>query len=176
MKRKEKDGGPSSELSALRAWGEPLVWFSSCGQTSARRGASDARGQIHIIFSLHRNAGALWAPIVGRGCTRAKKTSGWPLAMLSTGTLARSCYASVDAEERHKVEVKDWILRGLEGRRRVRVWGRWSGIGGIARNISDNRVDHQIANNISEFRRRMGFLLLFLAIYVNNNNFFSQNI
>ena len=51
------------------------------------------------------------AQIVDRGCTRAKNTSGWPLAMLSTGTSARSCCASVDAEERRKVEVKGWILR-----------------------------------------------------------------
>ena len=46
----------------------------------------------------------------------------------------------------------------------------------VARNIDDNRVDHQISNNISEFRRRMVFLLLFLASYVNNNKIFSQNI
>ena len=50
--------------------------------------------------------------------------------MLSTGTSAKSCCASVDAEESHKVEVEGWILRGLEGRRRVRVWGRGEEIGG----------------------------------------------
>ena len=49
-----------------RALGVPLVWCSSCGQRPARRGASDARGQIHIIRSLHRSARALGTQIVDR--------------------------------------------------------------------------------------------------------------
>ena len=74
----------------------PLIGFGSCGQTPARRGASDARGQIYIIPSLYQSARALGAQIVDRGYTRAKNTSGWPLVMLSNSTSARSCTRGED--------------------------------------------------------------------------------
>ena len=65
-------------------------------------------------------------------------------------------------------------LRCIRGRTREEQTDESANV--VARNVGDHRVDHQIANNISEFRRRKGFLLLFLAIYVDNNKNFSQNI
>ena len=70
-------GSASGLVQPLRTDPSPA---RSCGRTR----------QIHVIPSLHRRARALGAQIVDRGCTRAKKTSDWPLAMLRNGTAART--------------------------------------------------------------------------------------
>ena len=113
-KRKAKDGGPSSELFALRAWGERRECLWSGSAPADRR--SPARSFGRTRENTHHIQSASERESVGGSDRGSRMYSRQEHERLATGEIGQWDVSEEllrqrqEADERHRAEVKGWIL------------------------------------------------------------------